>query len=779
MSGSPIYPLLKKEICDMTVLSSLKNQFYYIFFLGLLGVGLVLSEPALAASVKGVSIVGAQRIEKETILTYMELKPGDTITQDTLNKGLKSLFATGLFADVSLEEKNGTLIVHVIENPLINEIAFEGNKRISDDELLAETRLRPRQVFTRTKVQNDVTRLYQVYRRSGRFSATIDPKVIRLDQNRVNLVFEVDEGPVTKVGSIHFIGNKRFDDDRLRSEITTKEQRWYRFFNSSDRYDPDRLSYDLELLRRFYLSEGYADFRILSSSAELSEDKTSFFLTVSLEEGERYKIDNIAIDSQLRYFDATGLKDTVEFLQGDWYNAQALQDTVDKMTDKLGDMQYAFVQIRPDAQRNREEKTVDITFQISETPRVYVERIDIHGNSRTLDKVIRREMTLVEGDPFNRSKLQRSEQKIRNLGFFENIEVRTLPGSAPDKSVIDIAVSEQSTGELSVGAGYSTADGPLADLRIRERNFLGKGQEVVLAGTLAGDKTEVDLSFTEPYFLNRDLSAGVDLFHITRDLQDESSFDQARSGGSLRIGYPLSEHWRQSLRYRIERNEITDVQNDASYIIRAQEGERTTSAVSQRITYDNRDSVIFPTRGTNLWIDTEMAGLGGDAKYVSGRLGASWYYPVFDSVVFNLLGEGGAIQGIMDEDVKVNERYFLGGATLRGFERAGVGPRDTLTDDSLGGNFFYRGSAEFSFPIGLAEELGVKGHAFTDFGSLFDIDEATTSHIEDQASLRAAAGVGLSWRSPFGPIRVDFATPYLKEDYDSEEVFRFSFGTRF
>lgn len=758
---------------------SMKQRSFLTFLFVLISLCFIAAPNAYAAKVRKISIIGAQRIEQETILAYMNLKPGDTITQQSLNEGLKSLFSTGLFADVTLAEKNGVIEVNVVENPIINQIAFEGNKRIEDEALSAETRLRPRQVFTRTKVQSDVTRLYQVYRRSGRFSATIEPKVIRLDQNRLNLVFEIDEGPITKVSSIHFIGNDRFDDDRLRSEITTKEERWYRFFSSNDRYDPDRLSYDQELLRRFYLSEGYADFRILSSNAELSEDKTNFFLTISLEEGDRYKIGDISIDSHLKHFDANQLKDLIQFNSGDWYNAQALQDTVDKMTERLGDLQYAFVSIQPDAKRNREEKLVNITFRISETPRVFVERINIHGNSRTLDKVIRRELTLVEGDPFNRSKLERSEQKIRNLGFFENMEIKTLPGSAPDKTVIDVSVSEQSTGELSVGAGYSTADGPLADLRITERNFLGKGQEVVLAGTLAGDKSELDFSFTEPYFLNRDLSAGIDLFHITKDLQDESSYDQKRMGGALRVGYPLSEHWRQTLRYRIEQNEITDVQDDASYIIRAQEGERVTSAISQRLTYDIRDSVLFPTRGYNLWFDTEMAGLGGNAKYVSGRVGASWYYPVLDSVVFNLLGETGAITGIMDEDVKVNERFFLGGSTLRGFERAGVGPRDTSTQDSLGGNFFYRGSAEFSFPIGFPEELGVKGHAFSDFGSVWDIDEQMTSNIQDESSLRAAAGLGISWRSPFGPIRVDYALPYMDEDYDEDEAFRFSFGTRF
>ena len=368
---------------------------------------------------------------------------------------------------------------------------------------------------------------------------------------------------------------------------------------------------------------------------------------------------------------------------------------------------------------------------------------------------------------------------MRDLDFFETLDIRTLQGSAPDKVIVDVSVSEKSTGELSIGAGFSTNDGPLADLRIRERNLLGKGQDLLFATTIAGSRTQFDASFTEPYFLNRDLAAGVDAFHITQDLQDESSFDQRRSGGALRMGYPLSEKWRQSWKYRLERNEITDVDTDASRFIRDQEGTRTTSAISQRVTFDDRDSKLFPTEGLFSWLDTEAAGLGGEAKYVSGKLGANYYIPVYKkSVIFDVLGEVGGIAGWGDEDVEIHERFNLGGNTLRGFERAGVGPRDRITNDALGGNVFYRGSAELKFPIGLPEELGVAGHAFTDVGSLFDIDE-TGADVLDESSIRASAGLGLSWRSPIGPVRVDYAQPFAEEDFDKDEVFRFSFGTRF
>lgn len=756
------------------MMQSLARGFLAFFVLTCLWVS-----AASAATIRDFRISGTQRIEPETVVNYLGLQAGDEANYVTLNDALKSLFATGLFADVQIREEGGIVYVDVVENPIINQIAFEGNKEIKDEELAREISLRPRQVFTRTRAQDDVARVYELYRRSGHFAATVDPKLIQLDQNRVNLVFEIAEGEESKIQGIRFVGNEAFSDDALRAEIGSKEDRWYRFLSSDDLYDPDRIEYDSELLRRFYLRNGYADFRVVSANAELKEGTDDFYLTFTVEEGPRYKIGSIAIDSELRGFDANALKDSVRVVPGQWYDGDEVQKSADAMTDALGDLQYAFVAVKPRTDRNRANETIDLTFNVGESPRVFVERIDIHGNVRTIDKVVRRELSLAEGDPFNRSKLARSEQKIRDLDFFEKVEVSTTPGSAPDKTVIDIGVAEKSTGELSIGAGFSTYDGPLADLRIRERNFLGKGQDVLFATTLAGSRTQFDFSFTEPYFLDRDLQAGIDAFHVTRDFQDEASFDQKRSGGGLRLGYPLSERWRQTFRYRYEVNEIENVDANASRFIRDQEGERHTSAIGQRLTYDSRDSTLFPTDGLYSWLDTEVAGLGGDAKYVSGTLGSSYYHPFFDrKVVLNLLGETGAIQGYSDSDVEINERFYLGGSNLRGFERGGVGPRDLATDDSLGGNVFYRGTAELSFPVFLPEEMGVQGHAFTDFGSIWDLDE-TGATIADESSIRATAGLGLSWRSPMGPVRVDVAAPYVKEDFDKKEVFRFSFGTRF
>lgn len=738
------------------------------------------TQPSLAANVRDIRVEGSERVEPATVLTYLNLHKGDEVTQDALDEALKSLFATGLFADVQISESNGVVTVKIIENPIINQIAFEGNDELEDDQLLPEISERPRQVFTRTSVQNDVARLYDIYHRNGRFSADIQPKVIKLDQNRVNLVFEIKEGPLTEISSIRFVGNERFSDDELRSVLVSRETRWYNILSSADQYDQDRMAYDMELLRQFYLKEGYADFRVLSSVSELSQNKENFYITVTVDEGKRYKVGDIRINSQIRNLDPMGLMDQVSFKSSDWYNAEEVKSSVDQITRRLGDMQYAFVNVVPDVNRKREngKDVIDIVFNVNESPRVFVERIDIDGNVRTLDKVVRRQVELVEGDAFNRTLLAESEKNIRNLSYFSKVDVKTLPGSTPDKTVVNVSVEEQSTGEISLGAGFSTVDGPLADFHIREKNLLGRGQDLGFSTTIAGSRTEFDISFTEPYFMDRDLLAGFDLFHTTRDQQDQSSFDQRQTGAGLRMGYPLSKYWRQMWKYRIEQNEIANVDSDASRYIQDQEGNRLTSAVSQRLTYEDLDSRLFPTDGLSVWIDTELAGLGGDAEYVSGKLGGSYYVPIAKNWVFNLLGETGVVAGYGDGDVQINERYFLGGNTFRGFERSGVGPRDLATDDSLGGNQFYRGTAELTFPLGLPDDLGVSGHAFTDLGSLWGLDESG-SGIIDQNSLRASAGVGMTWVSPMGPVRMDLSKPYMKEDYDVEQVFKFSFGTRF
>jgi len=730
-------------------------------------------------SVDEISVEGTKRVEPTTVISYMDIVPGESYSQEDMSLALKNLYATGLFADVSIrQEKNDRVVIVVVENPVINRIAFEGNEDVEDASLSAEISSRVRSVYVRNDVRNDISRIQEIYRRSGKFSAKITPEVIKLDQNRIDLIFNITEGPESNIMGIKFIGNENFSDDDLRGAITTKENRWYRFFSGSDKYDPDRLSFDEELLRRFYLKNGYVDYTLVASNAELDPNRDAFYITFTIEEGERYKVKTVKADtSALRNISASDVEDAITLIEGEWYSSSDLDDSVDGVTNKLGDLQYAFARVRPDVKRNA-DKTLDITLRAEKTRRIFVEEININGNVRTLDKVVRREFDLVEGDPFSRRKMSDAERSIRNLDFFNSVTVKPTPGSAPDQTIINVDVDEKSTGEVSVGAGFSSSDGPLADFRIRERNFLGKGQDVLVSTTIAGERTEFDFSFTEPYFFNRDLSAGFDVFHITRDLQDESSYDQRTTGGALRMSYPLSEKLRQTLKYRFQNNEISDVDDDASRFILDQEGKRTTSAISQSLSYVDLNSTIAPSDGYRWWLTTELAGLGGDAEYVSAKTGVSYYYPVSKNVTFNTLGEVGAIEGFGDGDIQINERYFIGSKTLRGFEYGGIGPRDTSTDDSLGGNYFYRGSVELSFPFGLPEEMGIKGHLFSDYGSLWSLDDSGAD-IADENSLRASVGLGISWVSPLGPIRVDLATPILDEDFDKDEIFRFDFGTRF
>jgi outer membrane protein insertion porin family len=731
-------------------------------------------------TISSIRVEGTQRIEPTTVRSYLIVKQGDPFNPQRIDDSLKALFATGLFADVTLRRDGDTLVVSVVENPIINRIAFEGNKRIEDADLEREVQLRPRVVYTRTRVQNDVQRLLEVYRRSGRFAATVEPKVIQLDQNRVDLVFEIDEGARTGVRKINFVGNEMFSDSKLREEIQTRESRWYRFLTTDDTYDPDRLTFDRDKLRRFYLSRGYADFRVVSAVAELTPDRDGFFITFTVEEGERYKFGKIGVETELRDLNPDLLRNRLTTAEGDWYNAEEVETSITNLTNAVGDLQYAFVDIQPRIVRNREQRTIDVVYDIGEGPRVFVDRIDITGNVRTLDKVIRREMLLVEGDPFNTSKLRRSERRIRDLGFFERVNITTAEGAQPDRSIIQVDVQEQSTGEIEIGAGFSTIDGPLANFGIRERNLLGRGQDLRFSATVSGRTQEFDLSFTEPYFLERDLAAGIDVFRITRDNQDESSYDEANTGIGFRLGYPLTERLRQRLNYTLQQTEIENVAADASRFIREQQGTRIVSLVGQELMYDARDSRINPTEGYFIRLNNEIAGLGGDAHFSRNRLGAGVYFPVTEGTVLSFLGEVGYIIGF-GEDVAISDRFFLGGDSLRGFAPAGVGPRELVSDDSLGGNRFARASAELAFPIGLPDEFGVTGHAFTDIGTLSEVDATPIpgEQLVDDNSLRVAAGFGISWRSPLGPIRVDLAFPIIKEDYDKVEEFRFSFGTRF
>jgi outer membrane protein insertion porin family len=730
-----------------------------------------------AGVIQQIRVEGNQRIEAATVQSYMTVAPGDPFDPARLDESLKNLFATGLFDDVAIRREGNDLVVSLVENPIINRIAFEGNLRLSDDSLSSEVQLRPRVVYTRSRVQNAVSRILELYRRNGRYGATVEPKVIHLPQNRVDLVFEINEGPLTEIERIVFIGNEAFDDGDLRGVIQTKETAWYRILSADDTYDPDRLAFDQELLRRFYLSRGYADFNVRSVIAELTPDGQRFVLTFTVEEGEPYTFGEIAIDSRLRDLEPEQLRALLATESGDTYNADQIEASILALTEEIGELGYAFVEIDPVPTKDEANRTIDLTYIINEGSRVYVERIDIVGNVRTLDKVIRREFRLAEGDAFNTSLLRRSRQRIQDLGFFEGVQLRTLPGSTPDRTRIEVEVSERSTGELSFGAGYSTSDGPLGDIRLSERNLLGRGQSLSAAFTISARTQEIDLSFTEPYFLDLDLAAGFDLFRRSTDFQSEGSFDQVTTGGTLRGSYPLTERLRHGVSLTIREDEIKDVSNDASVFIREEEGSALTALLGHTLTYDVRDTRFLPSDGYLIRFDQGVADFGADTQFVRNELLVSYYYPFFPDWVINLAARGGYIHGL-GEDVRLFDRFFLGGANLRGFKFAGVGPRDITTGDALGGNLLYTGSAELRFPLGLPEELRIFGRTFIDAGTLYDSD-AKGPQVEDSDELRAAGGIGVSWLSPLGPISLDWAQAFLKNEEDETEAFRINFGTRF
>jgi len=728
-------------------------------------------------TIEEIVIEGAQRIEPATALSYLGLNPGDEFSPRTLDRAYSSLFSTGLYKDIVFRRQGGTLIVQVVENPLINIVAFEGNSHLDDEELQSEIQSRPRTVFTRSRVQSDTTRLLDVYRSSGRFGATVNPQIIELDQNRVNLVFEIEEGEESEISAINFVGNRAYSDSRLRDELTSSESGLLSFVLGGDSFDAGRIGFDRELLRRFYLSEGYADFEVLSVVSELARNKKDFIVTFTLNEGPQYSFGEVEISTTIPELDPERLRQQVTTIEGETYNVLEVDTTISNLTDAAGEIGFPFAEVQPQVNKNETALTISLRYELIEGPKAFVERIDIEGNVRTVDKVIRREFRLVEGDAFNSSKLARSRQRIQNLGYFRSVEVDTSPGSTPDRVVISTVVEEQSTGSFSVGAGFSTDSGPLGNATISERNLLGLGQDLRLNLTLAGTGSQIDLSYTDPYFLDRPLIAGVDLFRTTQEVQS-SAFDEERIGFSLRAGWNYTENFRQVVRYTLDRTDITGVSPTAAAVIRDDEGVNITSGFGETLIYDTRNSRFGPTSGVLASLSTEQTGLGGNTAYLNFQPSVATYVSLFgyEDLTLTIGVEGGAI--VSFKPTRVSDRFFIGGATLRGFESGGVGPRDAETQDALGGKYFYSGTFEMAFPLGLPEEFDIRGRVFTDYGSNFAID-GSDGVINDSRKMRATVGAGISWNSPFGPIVIDLATPYLKQSFDKTQVFRFSFGTRF
>jgi len=744
------------------------------------GVTAPVAAPVQQRTIKSLRVEGSQRIEPETVLSYTKLRVGEAYTNETLDQAIKDLLASELFADVSIAgAETGDVVVRVRENPIINRVILEGNKRLKSDKITKEIKLKPRQIFTRTAVRQDVARIVELYRRQGRFAAVVSPKQVSLDQNRVDVVFEINEGPKSKVRQINIIGNEEFSDDRLRGEMYTKQSRWFRLLSSATSYDQDRLAADQQKLRQFYLTQGYADFRVTSAVAELTPDKRDFIITYVVEEGKRYHFGDVTVDSEIRDFDNTKLAASLPMKKGDWYNAKQVEDSIDALGQSAGLFGYAFTDVNPEFVPDHENLTMSVNFHIAQAQRSYIERVEISGNTQTQDKVIRREIRLAEGDAFNSFQIKRSQDRINSLGYFQDkLEIKQNPGSAPDRVVLETNVEEKSTGELQLSAGYSSLERFIIQANVTQRNFRGKGQELRAGVNYSSYSKSVELGFTEPYLFDKNIAVGVDLFrrdynsfnYIGSDRQ--TTYSQVSTGFQIRAGVPLTEYWSLSGRYGLSYDKVgldrasffTDNNADGlrgnsptdtcdplqagRYLCEAI-GNRLTSSVGYSLIYDSLNSRLRPTAGSRFTFSQDFAGLGGDVKYIRTRIEGAKYWGIGSGFVFSVLGEGGYIRSLEKsrgagiDRVRITDRFYLGEPQFRGFDIRGVGPRvqrigyttdtktgaqvlitdrDQIVDDALGGDAYYLARAELELPLGSgARELGLRPSIYVQMGSLFSI----------------------------------------------------------
>ena len=717
--------------------------------------------------IRTVAVAGAQRLEPDTIVSYIQLRPGMVYTAAAADQALLDLARTELFADfqIAFNEDTGAVVITVEENPIINRIILEGNRRIDNDKILPEINLSPRQIFTRSRVRADVARIIELYKRQGRFAATVEPQMVMLDQNRVDVIFEITEGPKSKVRQINIIGNEVFSDGDLRDEMVTRQDSLFALFSSNTSYDPDRLAFDQQKLRQFYLTEGYADFRVVSAVAELTPDKRDFIITYVVEEGERYTFGDVEVDSQLRDFSSERLSAGLAMKEGDWYNAEMVDSTIEGLTETAGAFGYAFADVRPRISRNPEDRTMDITFVVASAPRVYVEAIEINGNTLTQDKVIRREFRIAEGDAFSSLQVARSSARINSLGYFqENFEVDQVEGSSPDRIILQANVQEEPTGELSLSAGFSSLESFIFNGSIRQNNFRGRGQTIGLGVNYSRYSRSANVSFTEPKVFDRDIALGFDIYR--RDYnngyfnRDSATYEQATTGISLRVGVPLTEYMSLLGSYTLNYQQVTVDENqffedfDGDGVAQCEPliagrylcdalGDRVQSILGLTLNYSTLDSRLRPSRGENVQLQLQFAGAGGDTRYFRTRLTGAKYWPLGSGFIGSIRLEGGYINGLGD-DVLLTDRFFLGEGQIRGFDIRGVGPRVVRRfyeldennervliplgdrrnqDDALGGEAYYLARAELEIPLGSgARELGLRPSLFVDVGSVFGLD---------------------------------------------------------
>jgi outer membrane protein insertion porin family len=764
---------------------------------------------AVAQGASAIVVEGNRRVEADTIRSYFR-RAGNTLDEGTVNEALKELYATGLFQDVRINRAGGRIVVTVVENPVINRVAFEGNKKVKDEQLGTELQSKPRGTLSRPQVQADTQRIIEMYRRNGRFDVRVEPKIIELPNNRVDLVFEVTEGNKTGVKKIRFVGNTAYSDYRLKDVIRTGETNLLSFLKNNDIFDPDRIEADRELLRRFYLKHGYADIRIVAAVGEFDPAVQGFIVTFTIDEGDLYRFGAVDIVSNVAVVDSVALRGRLKAVPGAVYNAEAVEKTVEDLSVEVAKRGYAFANIRPRAERDFSTHVINVAFGIEEGLRAYIERLNIRGNIRTRDYVIRREFDLAEGDAYNRALIDRAERRLKNLQYFKTVKITNEPGSAPDRVVVNVDVEEQSTGEFSIAGGYSTADGFMGEVSIGERNLLGLGQYAKASLQYGQRARGFELSFAEPFFLGYRLAAGIDLFAKQSFASNYVSYDSRTVGASTRLGFSLREDLGIQLRYSIYRQEVSlptqyndcsltftpamgcYANGEASLAIRKElaGGPVNVSMLGYSIIHNSLDSNKSPTSGVFAEFKQDIAGVGGDVNFIRSSIDSRSYYEAFADIVGVLRLQAGNITGWGNRDLRMLDHFQLGPTLVRGFAPSGLGPRDITANtlnDALGGTNYWGASVEFQVPFYfLPKDSGVRGAVFADAGSLWGYKGPTsfpqtgeTLLVDDSNVVRSSVGAGLIWDSPFGPLRFDYSFPITKGPYDRIQQFRFGGGTKF
>lgn len=733
------------------------------------------------STISAIEVAGNQRIETSTVLNYAGLQAGTALTPGQINLAYQKILGSGLFETVEMDVKGGRLVITVKEYPTINKISIEGNKRIDDKVLQQIVTSKSQHVYSPSIAETDAGAIAEAYKQAGRLDATVTPKIIPRSQNRVDLVFQITEGKVIEVERIAFVGNHTFSDRRLRQVLATKQAGIFHTFVTSDTFIEDRVQLDSQRLNDFYRSRGYADFQILSVTPQFSRDRNAFFLTFNIREGQQFTIGKVSVSSEIKDVDPADFEDALRLRSGQTYSPVRIEDSTSRLERLIVKKGLDFVAINPKITRHERELILDVDYVLSRAPRIFIERIDIEGNSTTQDQVIRRQFNSVEGDPFNPVEIRQSAERIRNLGFFKTSEVNSKEGSSPDQAIIDVNVEEQPTGSINFGVNYSISNGFGVAFGISERNFLGRGQQANFSLGLGVDNSDSSISLTDPALLGRNLTGTSSLFYRTTN-QDNSYFNTTSGGFVLGVTFPVSDNGRLGLTYTLQNDNIYDVSDDSSIIIQDEAGWLLSSEVGYNYSYDTRRRGLDPNTGLLFEFGQGFAGVGGDTNFINTTARVLGETKVFNEEIgLTFEVKGGALTMLNGEDSTILQRYR--GGNVRGFKKNGIGPRDltAVNQDTLGGNYGASLELQADFPIGLPDEYGIRGGVFYDIGSLWDLNniQGTAGPVDDSMHLRSVVGLSFFWTSPLGPLRFDFSRALQKESYDDVQNFNFSISSRF